>query len=308
MATIPERLQRGDVVVLDGGLATSLAAAGHRLGDALWSARVLVDSPGTVAAVHGAFIRAGAEVITTVSYQLAAASLEAAGQDPREEAALLRRSVEVARDAVERTPSPHGRQVAVAASLGPYGAVLGDGSEYRGGYDRSAAQLRAFHAPRLEALLTASPDLVACETLPAAEEIAALAGLVEGSGVPTWFSVSVGADGATTAQGEPLAEALGPALAVPEVVAVGVNCCAPTAVPTALEALAGADRPRVVYPNLGDRWDAQRHAWVREGGGPDGVDVRAWVDAGARLVGGCCGTSADDIARLTTWLPGAHPA
>jgi homocysteine S-methyltransferase len=305
--TLQERLRRGEVVALDGGLATSLAAAGHRLGDALWSARVLVDSPASVGAAHAAFIRAGAEVVTTVSYQLAAHSLEASGRDPTMAGDLLRRSVEVARDAVERTPSPRGRPVSVAASVGPFGAVLADGSEYRGGYALSTAQLRGFHAPRVEALVDAAPDLLACETIPAADEIAALAELVAGSGVPTWFSVSVGTDGTTTAEGDPLDEAIAPALAVPEVVAVGVNCCAPTAVPAALATLRSCELPRVVYPNLGDRWDPQSRAWVRDGGGPTGIDPAAWVEAGAQLIGGCCGTSADDVAELTTWLPRTVP-
>lgn len=298
METLTERLAQEQAVVLDGGLATSLAAAGHRMGDALWSARLLLDDPTAVIEAHAAFVQHGAEIVTTVSYQLAARSLDATGRDPADAARLLQRSVELAREAVAATPSPSARPVSVAASIGPYGAVLADGSEYRGGYGLSVTELTDFHAPRVAALVDARPDALACETIPSGTEIEALAGLVAGRGIPTWISVSVGADGATTAEGQPLLEALAPALQVDEVIAVGVNCCAPTAVPAALDVLRGCGRALIVYPNLGDRWDTQTSAWVRDGGGPEGFDPAGWVAAGARIVGGCCGTSPTDIARI----------
>ena len=160
-----------------------------------------------------------------------------------------------------------------------------------------------FHAPRVDALLAAGPDVVACETIPAADEIVALTRILAGTGVTAWVSVTVGPDGTTTAEGQPLARALAPALDLDEVVAVGVNCCAPELVPIALATLAGAGRPVVAYPNAGDRWDAGRRTWVprRGGGHPDPLP---WVAAGARLVGGCCGTAPADLTRLRSRL---HP-
>jgi homocysteine S-methyltransferase len=292
---VAELLDRPEPVVLDGGLGTTLAARGHDLRDTLWSARLLLDDPDAIRAVHTAFADAGARIVTTASYQLAARSLADAGRDPSLAAGLLRRSVELAREAVGMAVVPD--HALVAASVGPYGAVLADGSEYRGHYGLSVEELVAFHAPRVDALLGARPDLLAFETVPSAIEVAAIGRLLAGSGARAWVSVTLGDDGLTLADGYPLREALAPVVGLEEVVAVGVNCCPPGLVGTALTALGGIDRPLVVYPNIGERWDADRRSWTTAGPSPR-VSPPSWVTAGAHLIGGCCGTGPSDIARL----------
>ncbi|GAA1931530.1 homocysteine S-methyltransferase [Nocardioides lentus] len=281
-------------VVLDGGLATLLERRGHDLASALWSARLLRDDPGALEAAHAEFFAAGAEVAITASYQASFEGFAALGLDADAAASLMRRSVEVAvaaRDAV----APDGW---VAASVGPYGAVLADGSEYRGDYDLDVAGLRAFHRPRLEVLAAAGADVLAVETVPCLAEVEAVLAELDGLGHPAWLSLS--ADGDRTRAGEPLAEAFAMAADVAEVVAVGVNCTAPGDVAAAVP-LAAAQRPAVVYPNSGQTWDAAARAWTGTSAfAPE--DVRGWVDAGARLVGGCCRVGPEDVAALRAAL------
>lgn len=299
--TLAGRLARGEVVALDGGLATTLARRGHDLSGALWSARLLIDDPEAIRDAHRAFLDAGADVVTTASYQLAARSLALAGLDPGDADVLLARSVALAREAVGSQRNGAGLPGLVAASLGPYGAVLGGGAEYRGAYGLEVAELRSFHAPRLDALLEAGPDVLACETLPSGDEVRAITDLLHDTGAAAWVSVTVGADGTTTPEGQPLRDALAPALEVDEVLAVGVNCCAPELATRALAELARADRPLVVYPNVGERWDASTDSWVRFDA--DVPDPTPWLSSGALLIGGCCGTDPDDLARLRQRLP-----
>jgi homocysteine S-methyltransferase len=310
-------LAAGRPLVLDGGLSTQLEALGHRLDDALWSARLLDDAPEDVLAVHVAFLAAGADVVTTAGYQLAARSLRASGRDPSRADALTRRSVELARRAVAdhldastgAVADQRGGREAVAASIGAYGALLADGSEYRGGYGVSEDELVDVHAPRVAAAAAAGADVLACETIPSGTEVAAFARVLADVDVPAWVSATVGPDGCSTPEGQPLADALAPVAAVPTVVAIGVNCVPPELVTPALETLAALGIPGVVYPNVGDRYDAELHAWVPRDR-PDGtsstegadVDVAGWLAAGAVLLGGCCGTTPDDIARLRVTL------
>jgi homocysteine S-methyltransferase len=185
----------------------------------------------------------------------------------------------------------------VAASVGPYGAYLADGSEYRGDYDLDVAGLRAFHRPRLDVLATAGADVLAVETIPCLAEVEALCAELDGTGVTAWLSLS--ADGEHTRAGEPLVEAWAMADDVDEIIAVGVNCCAPGDVTTALADAAG---PLVAYPNSGQGWDAVRRAWTGESAFDPGA-VESWLEAGARLVGGCCRVGPDDIAEVAV---GAH--
>jgi homocysteine S-methyltransferase len=282
-------------LISDGGLATELEARGHDLSDALWSARLLVDAPQEIAAVHEDFFRAGAMIATTASYQVsfdgfAARRTPSIGRD--DTVRLLGRSVELARNAREEVGVA---DAVVAASVGPYGAVLADGSEYRGRYGLSVAELEVWHRPRLEVLADAGADVLALETIPDVDEAEALVNLVRSLGVPAWLSYTV--DGSHTRAGQPLADAFAVAAGVAEVVAVGVNCCAPDDVLPAIGPARETGKPVIVYPNSGEHWDAARRAWV----GPSRFSSRMaveWITAGARVVGGCCRVGPADIAEL----------
>ncbi len=228
-STFADALRAGPVL-LDGGLSTQLAAAGHDLTDELWSARLLQDDPEAIIEAHLAFLLAGASVITTASYQATAAGFARRGIDRAGTAELLRRSVELAEQARERARDQGvDRPLWIAASVGPYGAMLADGSEYRGGYGLTVAELVQFHRERMEILADAGPDVLALETVPDAIEGEALLTALDGLGVPAWLSYTV--DGERTRAGQPLAEAFALAAGVPGLVATGVNCCAPATSP-----------------------------------------------------------------------------
>jgi homocysteine S-methyltransferase len=277
------------VLINDGGLATELEARGHDLSDRLWSARLLADAPQEIVAVHAAYFRAGAMIATTASYQASFEGFAARGTGRDEAVALLRRSVELAKAARDEAGVDGLR---VAASVGPYGAALADGSEYRGRYGLSVAALTQWHRPRLEILAAAGPDVLALETVPDVDEAEALVDLVRSVGVPAWLSYTI--DGTRTRAGQSLGDAFAVAAGVPEIVAVGVNCCAPEDVLPAIR-FADIGKPIIVYPNSGERWDAG--AWT----GPRGFSAQLavqWVAAGARIIGGCCRVGPADIAEI----------
>jgi len=278
-------------VIIDGGLSNALADRGHVLADDLWTARLLRDAPEEIVAVHRAYFDAGAQVATTASYQASVGGFTAAGMDKAEAERLIVRSVALAREAAAGYPGAK-----VAASVGPYGAVLGDGSEYRGRYGLTATQLRDFHRPRIELLLSATPDLLAVETIPDIDEAAVLAELIDEYDAPAWLSYTI-ADGLTRA-GQPLADAFAVAADVDAIIATGVNCCAPADVLHAVEvAVTTTGKPAIAYPNAGETWDSDNHAWV----GTSSYDlalVPAWRQAGAAHLGGCCRIGPATIAAL----------
>jgi homocysteine S-methyltransferase len=298
IASLRSLLARGEPVVLDGGLATELEARGHDLSDPLWSARLLVDDPGAIEAVHRAYLEAGAQVLITASYQASVEGFERLGVRPAAAAALLGRSVELAQRA-----SAGG--ALVAASVGPFGAVLAGGQEYTGDYGRaSEREIEAFHERRLRALLAAGPDCVACETIPRASEAAALARVLDRLEAPgAWVAFSC-RDGRTTSHGEPIEDAVAAATSSRRVVAVGVNCTAPEHVEELLtRARTATSLPLVAYPNSGRVWDGAARRWVDGGAAVLPADlVRAWVAAGARLIGGCCGLGPEAVREMAVAL------
>lgn len=278
---------------LDGGLASELAERGRDITGHLWSARLLREDPDAIRAVHEAYLRSGARVVISASYQASRQGFAAVGLDARQADDLLRLSVDLARAARDAVATEPGLDPGlVAASVGPYGAIGHDGGEYRGRYGLSHAQLVAFHRERIDVLAAAGPDLLAVETIPDADEAAALVDvLADHADLPAWMTFTCGDDARLWA-GQPIEEAVAAAAAAPSVRAVGVNCTAPELVTPLLERIAGSGvgLPVVVYPNAGFGWDPSTSTWTGVGTDvlPDPV-VREWVDRGAVLVGGCCG-------------------
>ena len=275
--------------VLDGGLSNQLAAAGHDLSDRLWSARLLRDDPDAVLAAHRAYYEAGADIATTASYQ---ASFDGFGADTAE---LLRLSVRLARQASFQADVDD-RRLWVAASVGPYGAVLADGSEYRGRYGLTVRELVDFHRPRIEVLAAAGPDILALETIPDLDEAEALLTVIAGTGMPAWLSYSI--SGSRTRAGQPLSEAFALARDVPEILAVGINCCDPLDANEAVPLAASVTgKPVVVYPNSGEAWDPATRSWNGHATFDPSV-VRTWIRDGATLIGGCCRLGPTDITAI----------
>jgi homocysteine S-methyltransferase len=285
-------------VVLDGGLATELERRGADLRDPLWSAKVLVEDPDAIRAVHEAYFEAGADVAISASYQATFEGLAGRGIERNQAATLMRRSVELAREAAS------GDRI-VAASVGPYGAMLGNGAEYTGDYDKDEDELVGFHVPRLEALAEAGPDAFAVETIPSFVEAGALARALERvPEIPAWVSFSC-RDGGHVCDGTPIASAVEIVAAAPSVIAVGVNCTSPLHVERLVETISATTEERVVcYPNRGSFWDPMRKTWTD----PPRQDARpplrplAWKQAGASMIGGCCGTTPADIAAIAAAL------
>lgn len=288
------------VVVLDGGLATELEARGHDLSDHLWSARLLLTDPGAIEDVHLAYFRAGARVAISASYQASIEGFAAAGIDRTGARSLIRSSVELAARARDRylAETDDDDSLLVAGSVGPYGAMLADGSEYRGDHGVSDADLASFHRPRIEALVEAGADLLAIETIPSVAEAEVIVRLVGDAGATGWLSYSC-RDPRTTSAGDAIetAVALGDD---PAIVAVGVNCTAPRHLPGLLARAHAATRvPLIAYPNGGDRWDPVSRRWLADADGTfDPLVVASWTALGATWLGGCCGTGPTEIREL----------
>lgn len=307
-------------VILDGALATELERRGAVLDDPLWSARILLEEPDLIRQVHLDYFEAGADCATTASYQATVPGLVAAGYSEAKALGVIARSVEIAQDARNAFWAGRHGEVSfkgrfqdlrraraeraypfIAGSIGPYGAYLADGSEYRGDYGLSEDELVDFHRPRMRALVEAGPDIIACETIPCLVEARALARLLaEFPGMPAWVSFSA-RNGAYNSQGEPVADCARFLDGVPQVVAVGINCTAPRYIGSLVGEIRGATaKPVLVYPNSGEKFDPASRSW--EGDGPDisfAALSQEWTAAGVKIIGGCCRTTPEDIADLS---------
>jgi len=298
-------LTRQGFVMLDGALATELENRGGDLDHDLWSAKVLIESPELIRQVSKDYLMAGADVIASASYQASFEGFQKHGIDRERAASLMQLSVDLAVLAREtfwsRKENRKSRQrPLVAASIGPYGACLADGSEYSGDYGLSKTQLKDFHRPRMEVLAESHADLLMFETIPSRIEAQALIELLtEFPGQTAILSFSC-KDGQHVCHGEHFADCAEMAAESAQVSAVGINCTAPAYLKSLLGSVEGMSKPLAVYPNSGEAWVASEHRW--SGQAEDGLTAAAWFDAGARIIGGCCRTTPADIQRMRAEL------
>jgi homocysteine S-methyltransferase len=302
-------LQRERLLILDGGLATELESRGFDLNDALWSARLLLDAPEAIYELHHDYLVAGADCIISATYQATIAGFGHRGLSQAAASDLLRQAVALAlaaRDAFWAEPGhrPGRARPLVAASIGPYGAYLADGSEYTGRYNLDEMGLLAFHRQRWAILSESGADLLACETIPSFAEARALARLLaETPDISAWFSFSC-RDGQHISDGTRLTDCVAWLANRERVAAVGVNCTAPRFVPDLITTIRQVcDKPIVVYPNSGEQYDAAARCWhgLSE---PEAFATAAlqWYRAGASLIGGCCRTGPRHISQIREQL------
>jgi homocysteine S-methyltransferase len=291
------------IVISDGAMATELEARGANLNHALWSAKLLKEDPQLIQQVHYDYLMAGADIITTASYQASFEGFKKNGYSKEQAIELMQLSVILAINARNEAMKILSRktQPLVAVSVGPYGASLADGSEYRGNYGVSVDGLKSFHRERLKVLIDAGADFLACETIPCIDEAIALVELLtEFPGVYAWISFSC-KDETHISSGENFANAIKLVSQSPQMIAAGVNCTAPQYIVSLITIAAGqTNKPIVVYPNKGETWDAASKCWL-----PDTAhhnhfidDAKKWFAAGATIIGGCCRTTPEDIRQL----------
>lgn len=295
-------------MILDGAFSSELERRGCDLNDPLWSAKVLMESPKVIGDVHTDYFEAGADCVITASYQASYEGFMKRGISEQQAHDLIQLSITIAttaRNLFWADSANHGNRPKpiVAASVGPYGAYLADGSEYRGDYTLSEAELSTFHRKRLQTLIDAQPDILACETIPCLMEAKVLVELLkENPSSYCWLSFSA-KDGQHINSGEKMADCAQWLNTQKQVAAVGINCTAPEhALSLIAEIRKETDKPIIIYPNSGESYNPQEKIWDGDVEPTSyGELARNWYNHGARIIGGCCRTTPDDIRAIATW-------
>jgi len=309
MNPIDSILQKQSVLILDGAFSTELERRGYDLNDPLWSAKILMENPREIVAVHEDYFKAGADCVITASYQATFEGFMKRGLSEEEASELIASSVNLAREARDTFWEKAKNRVnrprpLVAASVGPYGAYLADGSEYRGDYDLNEKALMRFHQKRLETLVAAKPDILACETIPCLVEAKAVVRLMEEiTGIYGWISFSA-KDGEHISNGERIEDCARWLDSHEQVAAVGINCTAPKYIESLIERIRKeTNKPIIVYPNSGELYDVVKKTW-HSGSEDLSYEEKSllWHKKGAQLIGGCCKTTPDDIREIAAWV------
>lgn len=297
-------IQQQNALILDGGLATHLEAMGHNLDDSLWSARLILENPDVIQQAHLDYLWAGADCIISASYQATIEGFRQRGLTHKEARAALQHSVDLALSAREQFLQDGGRngrlQPLVAASIGPYGAYLADGSEYSGAYGLDAKALAAWHRERWHLLAQSGAELLACETIPSFAEAQAYGMLMnETAETAVWLAFSCKNEREIW-DGTPIEQCVTAVIDNPQLIAIGVNCTAPRHIPQLIKTIHRlTEKPIIVYPNSGESYNAQTKSWHGQSHPAEfGTFSKEWRRMGAAVIGGCCRTTPAHIRQI----------
>ncbi len=293
-------------MIIDGGLGSELEKRGYNLNNPLWSAKMLVENPDAIKAIHHDYFKAGANCVITASYQATIEGFMATGLDETEACETLKKAVFIAQEVRdgfwEKNKNLQLRPL-VAASIGPYGAYLADGSEYSGKYELNEKQLTAFHTKRLQLLAETEPDILAYETIPCLSEAKILVNLLHNfSSLSCWVSFSA-KSGNQISSGESIEECASWLKNYQQVAAIGINCTAPKYISTAIRNIRRkTDKPIIVYPNSGEGYDLSRQTWINHNPNATFSEMaKQWYADGASIIGGCCRISPQEIKEIASW-------
>jgi len=293
-------------LLIDGGLSNELERQGCDLNHKLWSAHMLENNPEAIIEAHLAYLKAGAQCITTSSYQATLPGFMQLGYDRTTAEAMIIKTVTLAEEAIKRFEAwgNNTSSLLIAASIGPYGAYLSDGSEYRGNYDVSDATLFDFHMPRIKLLDETNAHFFACETIPSFQEAKVLAEILKQTKKPAWITFSC-KDDKHINDGTPISECASLLKDHPNVFAIGVNCTAPQHISGLVKELkANADSKRiVVYPNSGEVFQAKTKTWLGLADPNAFASMsQEWISLGVDIMGGCCRIGPDHIRKMNDAL------
>ncbi len=317
MNPIETILSHHPALVIDGALATELERRGYNLKDDLWSAKILLEQPQAIQQVHYDYFKAGADCAITASYQATVQGFVRRGLNEKEAVALIQKSVQIAIAARDEFWADETNRIGrskpfVAASVGPYGAFLANGEEYVGKYGLTEKELMDFHRPRMRALVEAGADpstgsgqvMLACETIPSLIEAQAIVKLLkEFPNITAWVSFSA-RDDKHISEGQLFADCVRLLEDNPQIAAMGINCTSPKYISSLIrEGKKHTRKPILVYPNLGESYDADKNDWDGHAAVESfGEEARVWYEKGARMIGGCCRTTPEDIRVIASWV------
>lgn len=303
-------LEKQKAIIIDGALGTQIQKNGYDVNDSLWSAKYLDENPEVIKEVHIQYLEIGADIIITSSYQASIEGFIKKGFSKEKAYELIRLSINIAKDSRDEfwnsLDNKQNRiKPLVAASIGPYGAYLADGSEYTGKYGISSKELKEFHKNRLEIILSCKPDLLAIETMPLLDEVKIIVELLKGfEEIPSWITFSAKNENITNANDD-IKECMKYLENQKHISAVGINCTAPQYIPVLIKNISSVcSKPIVVYPNGGSVYNPITKFWEKGEISPKEYAKLAhlWYQSGARLIGGCCLTSPDEIKEIRNIL------
>lgn len=281
--------------VLDGGLSFPLEEKKIRMNTNLWTAELLISKPELIREVHINYIDSGAKIITTSSYQASFKSLKKRGYSEIQSKNIILKSVEI----VEEIKKNYNNKIIIAASIGPYGSYLADGSEYVGNYDINEETFFDFYKKKVDLLDSSSADVLAFETIPSYKEAKVISKILKETKKQSWISFSC-KNQKEISDGTKLEKCCEYLNNHSKIFGVGVNCTSPKYISKLISILKRKlkNKKIIIYPNSGEIYDGKNKNWIGNSNITFESYIDEWLNLGVDILGGCCRVGTKEIKKI----------
>ena len=283
------------IKLLDGSLSYPLEKKGYNLNKKLWTGDALINKPNAIKKVHKDYLDAGADFISTSTYQMSYKVLKEMGYDINDIKGIFKRSVNLVEQAIAETNTK--REIKIVGSYGPYGASLADGSEFTGKYNTSDKIIMDYHQENMNIIKDLDIDIILYETIPCLREIEILSKLVEEYEKEVWVSFTCNKD-LEFRDGSSIIKACKILSSKKNISTIGMNCFSPLLAKEALKKLKeNSSKKILIYPNSGEIYNNKDKDWYGENFF-DYSMIKKWLALSPDIIGGCCRVGPDEINNM----------
>ena len=279
------------IKLLDGSLSYPLENKGINLNTRLWTAQLLIDDPHILSEIHSNYVKCGVDYISTSSYQLSHDSLSQLEYSKKEIYLIFKRSVDLAKKAVEK------KEIEIVGSFGPFGTLLADGSEYTGNYKYDDFTIKNYHKKNFEIINYQKLDIILYETIPSLKEIIIISDVIKYSHKKFWISMTCNKN-LKLRDNSSLKEACKILSELQNISVIGVNCIDPLITSDIIKKLKDYSSKKIlIYPNSGEKYNSYTKKWDGESSINNKL-IQDWISLSPDIIGGCCRVGYDKISKM----------
>ncbi len=283
------------IKLLDGSMSFPMEQLGYNLKNKLWTGMALINDPNIIKDIHKGYIKAGADYISTSTYQISFGRLKNMGYQSVEIKKIFQKSVDLVKEAILESKSK--REIKIVGSFGPYASFDPKASEYVGEYISTDDEIMNFHHNNIRIIEETDLDIILYETIPCLREFKILSEILSNTKKEIWISVTCN-ENIEFRDGSSFKEACEIISGIEKITTLGINCFSPLLVNKAIRKLKKySNKKALIYPNSGEVYNQEDKFWSGKNEFND-VMIKNWLSLSPDIIGGCCRVGYDNIKKM----------
>ena len=283
------------IKLLDGSMSFPMEQLGYNLKNKLWTGKALINNPDLIKDIHKGYIDAGADFISTSTYQISFDRLKNMGYQSEEIKKIFQKSVDIVKDAIEESKLK--KEIKIVGSFGPYASYDPEASEYIGEYDSTDIEIKKFHLNNIRIIEETDLDIILYETIPCLREIKILSEALSHSTKEIWISITCNEE-MEFRDGSSFKDACEIISKIEKITTMGINCFSPLLVKKAIDLLKKYSNKKIlIYPNSGEIYNPKERFWTGNNEFNNSM-IKNWLSLYPDIIGGCCRIGYDDIKKM----------